>query len=222
MARGWLRLGALAAAGLAAWLAYDLGRTPAVPSPPAPSADAAQAEFPRLEGAAPALAALRTTLERPLFNADRRPDPLADSGTRADPADPAKALPVRLTAVIVGNDGRRSVLVEIPGQDRPTLVGTGDQVAGWRVEAIDDEAVVLNAGGQRTVVPLRIFDTPVAGKRPAARPAGQRRPEAARRPPAKPAAPEAGAAPAVEGQPPAPAGAAGGPPAQQSPPNKRN
>jgi len=70
------------------------------------------------------------------------------------------------------------------------------------VDEIDEEAVVLNAGGQRTVVPLRIFDNPVAGKRPAARPAGQRRPEAARRPPAKPAAPEAGAAPAVEGQPP--------------------
>ena len=222
MASGWLRLGALSAAGLATWLTYELTRTPAVPSPPAPAAAAAAAELPRLEVAAPALAALRTTLERPLFNADRRPDPSADGGARADQPDPATALPVRLSAVIVGGDGRRSVLVEVPGQDRPTLVGKGDQVAGWRVDEIDDEAVVLSAGGQRTVVPLRIFDTPVAGKRPAARPAGQRRPEPARRPPGRPAPPDAGAAPAADAQPPGAGGAAGGPPAQQSPPNKRN
>ena len=196
MASLWLGLGTVAAASLAAWLTYEYTRSPSVPVAPAQTADVASAELPRLETETPALASLRTTLERPLFDDDRRPDLPADAnGAKPEQAEPARALPARLTAVVVSADGQRSVLVEVTGQDQPQLVRKGDQVGGWRVEEIEDEAVVLNAGGQRTVVPLRVFDGP-APKRTAVRPATQRRAaDAARKtPPPNPAAQDGNAA----------------------------
>lgn len=201
MARHWLGIGAVTIAGFAAWLTYELTRPPVVPEPPAPAADAPLGELPGLETEAPALASLHVTLERPLFDEDRRPNPPADAaGPGADKPEAGKPLPMRLSAVIVGADGRRSVLVEISGEEQSQRVGAGDQVAGWRVDEISDDAVVLNAGGQRTVVPLRTFKEP-SPDRPSARPAAQRRGgDAARRQTARAttgaaAAPQAEAAP---------------------------
>lgn len=230
MASLWLGLGTFAAAGLAAWLTYEHTRSPTVPAAPPPTPEVAAAELPRLETETPALASLRTTLERPLFDDDRRPDPPADTnGTKPEQVEAAKVLPARLTAVVVSGDGQRSVLVEVTGQDQPQLVRKGDLVGGWRVEEIEDEAVVLNAGGQRTVVPLRVFDEP-APKRTAVRPATQRRAaDAGRRtPPPKPAAQDGNApAPAADtnpaAQPPAqPARGAAAQATNRAAPRKQN
>jgi hypothetical protein len=209
MASLWLGLGTVAAAGLAAWLTYEHTRSPTVPVAPAPTADLGAAALPRLDTETPALASLRTTLERPLFDDDRRPDPPADTnGAKPEQPEAAKLLPARLTAVVVSGDGQRSVLLEVTGQDQPQLVRKGDLVGGWRVEEIEDEAVVLNAGGQRSVVPLRVFGEP-APKRTAVRPATQRRAaDAGRRtPPPKPAAQDGNVpapAPAADTNPAAP------------------
>ena len=103
MARHWLGIGAVTIAGFAAWLTYELTRPPVVPEPPAPAADAPLGELPGLETEAPALASLHVTLERPLFDEDRRPDPPADAaGPGADKPETDKPLPMRLSAVIVG------------------------------------------------------------------------------------------------------------------------
>lgn len=175
MARRWVGLGAIAIVGFAAWLSYELTRPPAAPEPPAPTADAPLAELPGLDLQPPALASLRATLERPLFNEDRRPIAPADAtAAGADKPDTGKPLPMRLSGVIVGADGRRSVLVEVSGEEQPQRVGAGDKVAGWRVEEIGDDAVVLSAAGQRSVVPLRTFKAPQTD-RPSTRPASQRR-----------------------------------------------
>ncbi len=175
MARHWLGLGAVAIAGFAAWLSFELTRSPAAPEPPAPPADAPLAELPGLELQAPALASLRATLERPLFNEDRRPIPPADAaGPGADRPDSGRPLPMRLSGVIVGADGRRTVLVAVSGEEQPQRVGAGDKVAGWRVEEIGDDAVVLSAAGQRSVVPLWAFKAPEP-ERPSTRSASQRR-----------------------------------------------
>jgi hypothetical protein len=190
VASRWRHLGALTAAGLAAWLAYELSWTPSLPPAPAPAADAALAELPRLEVDAPALSSLRATLERPLFDDDRRPNaPDAVAASGPESAAAGKLPPVRLSAVIVAADGSRTALMQPDGQEQPQRVRKGDQVAGWRIDEISDEGVVLNAGAERLVVPLRVFE-PQAPKgttrAPARRPAG----DVARRPPPKPAAAE--------------------------------
>ena len=228
MADRWLQVTILTAVGLAGWLGYELTRTPPVPSPPAPAAQAGPAEVPTSEVQPRALASMRATLERPLFADDRRPAPAAETGgAPADQPETTKALPLRLTAVVVGPDGKRSVLVEVTGQERPLLAGKGDQVGGWRVDEITDEAVSITAGGEHTVVPLRVFETPTPGKHPPAR-AVTRKPsgEPPRRPPtpkAAPAAADAGAAPKGDARPsPQQGGTAPTAVSDRSPAKKRN
>jgi hypothetical protein len=228
VANRWLQVTVLAAAGLTAWLGYELTRTPAVPSPPAPAAQAGPADLPAPDVQPRALASLRATLERPLFTDDRRPAPVADTaGASADQPETTKALPLRLTAVVVGPDGKRSVMVEVTGQERPLLAGKGDQVGGWRVDEITDEAVAITAGGEHTVVPLRVFETPSPGKHSPAR-AVTRKPsgEPPRRPPtpkAVPAAADSGAAPKGDARPsPQQVGTAPAAASDRAPAKKRN
>ena len=199
MAERWQHLGWVTAAAFAGWLMYELTWTPQIPAPPAPVTDGDPAAAPPgMEGQPRDLAKLRATLERPLFDDDRRPNAVADAAAAApEPAAPAKAPPVRLSAVIVAADGGRSALLQPDGQE-PQRVRQGEQVAGWRVDEISDEAVVLYTGSERSVVPLRVFE-PLATKA-SARPAARKRADTARRPPPKPAAPDA-AAPRGEADP---------------------
>lgn len=180
-------LGWVTAAALAGGLLYELSWTPAVPVPPTVGADAVLAEPAGLEAEASDLAALRATLERPLFNEDRRPDSLGEGA--AGSAAASKLPAIRLSAVIVAADGGRTALVQPEGQERPVRVRKGDQVDGWKVAEIGDEMVVLDAGGQRSVVPLRLYEprAPRQPARPAARRGGA---EAARPPAARPAGTE--------------------------------
>lgn len=200
MAERWQYLGWVTATAFAGWLMYELTWTPQIPAPPAPVTDADPATPPPgMEVQPRDLTKLRATLERPLFDDDRRPNAVADAGGPApEPAAPAKLPPVRLSAVIVAADGSRTALLQPDGQE-PQRVRQGEQVAGWQVDEIGDEAVVLHSGSERSAVPLRVFE-PKATKA-SARPAAPRRAgETARRPPPKAAAPEA-AAPRGEADP---------------------
>jgi hypothetical protein len=185
VAERWQQLGWVTAAGLAAWLLYELTRVPEVPAPPPPVAASDPGAEPAAEAPRQDLAMLRVTLERPLFDDDRRPNPPADGTAAApEPAAPSRLPPVRLTAVIVTPGGGRMVLLQPEGEETQRA-RQGDQIAGWRVEEISDEAVVLSAGGERSTLPLRVFETHAA-KTPA-RPVARRRPvDPARKPPTKP------------------------------------
>lgn len=184
MAERWLQLGWLTAAVLGGWLAYEVSWTPRVAPPPAAAGDVAPAVPTPVQVEPPNLAALRVTLERPLFEPERRPKVEEAAVVAQEPAAPAKLPPVRLTGVIVESDGGRLALVQAEGQEQPARVRAGEQVAGWRIEEIADEAVVLVAGAERSVVPLRVFDEdPGRGQ---GRPAPRLRPSVAARRPVAP------------------------------------
>jgi hypothetical protein len=155
--------GLLSAAVLAAWLSYEVTREPAIATTPA-SAQAGEIdafEVPDLEVEPPDLLTLRATLERPLFDDDRRPDEeevQVDSGP-LQPA-PVGGPPLVLSAVIVDEEGSRSALLQTPGEKLPKRVLEGEEVGGWRLEEIRDDGVVLTANGRRTEMPLRVFEAP--------------------------------------------------------------
>lgn len=213
MVERWQWLGWVTAAGFAAWLLYELTWTPEIPAPPAPVAAADPGAPPAPEVQPRDLATLRTTLERPLFDDDRRPNaPDATATAGPEPTASGKLASMRLSAVIVAADGSRTALMQPDGQEQPQRVRKGDQVAGWRIDEISDEGVILNAGAERLVVPLRIFEPQApkgATRAPARRPAS----DAARRPPPRPAAAEA-AAPRSDADPHAQPAAAPEPQAQ--------
>jgi hypothetical protein len=218
----WTQFGAGTAVVLAAWLAWELTAPPRLSGAQAPTPDDAAIALPTLEIAPPDLATLRATLERPLFDDDRRPDaPDAAGATAPETAAASKAAPVRLSAIVVAPDGSRLALVKPDGQQEAQRVRTGDSVAGWKVTEISDEAVSLAAGDQRTVVPLRVYESPSA--RPRARKPPRRPPaETPRRAPA-PATPEAGqqAAEAPQQSSPPAAGANPAPAKAPVPPARR-
>jgi hypothetical protein len=183
VAERWLQLGWLTAAALGGWLAYDLTGTPRVGAPPPAAGDVSPGGPTSLQVEPPNLAALRVTLERPLFEPERRPKAEEAVAVAAEP-EATKLPPVRLTGVVVKSDGGRLALVQAEGQEQPARVRAGGQVSGWRIEAIRDEAVVLVAGAQRSVLPLRVFEQN-PGKGPG-RPAPRPRPSVAGKRPAAP------------------------------------
>jgi len=154
-----------------AWTLFESVKQP--PNPVAPvtteNPTKASVELPELDVVPPELEDLRITLDRPLFNASRRPEELAPNTTVSSPTEPepVKAPPLRLSAVIVDERGR-SALLE-PVETRVVQrVQEGENIAGWRLVEVREDAVILASGGKRTEVALRVFDAPppVAARAP--------------------------------------------------------
>lgn len=89
-------------------------------------------------------AALRDTVERPLFNPSRRrPPPLP---TPPVPAAPVIVRPAPPSYDLLGvvTDGARAVaLLRKVGDDASVRVEVGDMISGWRVAKVDARAVRL-------------------------------------------------------------------------------
>ncbi len=150
---GWLLV--LLAGG---WLAFEAMRPPPALPDPVTAAEPAFPELPDLAADAPLLSEFKATLERPLFSPERRPDrngPAQEGESEAVVGlDAAPGL--RLSAVIVDADGR-SALLSTPQAVQAQRVPLGGTIAGWRVEEIRDDAVVLRSGSRQAEVALRTF-----------------------------------------------------------------
>lgn len=150
---GWI-----AAALAAGWLGFEATRPPPSLPEPVAAVEPIAPELPELAREVPLLSEFKVTLDRPLFSQDRRPD------KGSEPADAvAQEVPgangapgVRLTAVIVDAEGR-SALLYLPQQAQAQRVPLGGTIAGWRVEQIRDDAVVLRNGAREAEVALRTF-----------------------------------------------------------------
>lgn len=94
----------------------------------------------------PSESAYRIIIERPLFNAERRP---AQSRLSEGPVETPTQTNVpggyKLLGVIV-EAGTRSALIQIAGSPRPTVVAEGGSIDGWRLAEVRDDAVVLERG----------------------------------------------------------------------------
>jgi hypothetical protein len=182
VAERWQLFGLASAAGLAAWLAWELAREPVPPV----ADDAAPVALevtgvPDLEFDEPDLLDFHATLERPLFNDDRQPDEApADAPEQAGQA-PEALPPVRLTAIITEADGR-SALLQQAGDPQPSRLREGERLGGWTVLDIQEDKVVLGSAERRSEIPLRVFEPapPPRPVRPARRPRAAGAPETRR------------------------------------------
>ena len=170
--------------------AYELRRAPALSLPPAPPEQPAQA-LPPLEippDVVNSIAAYDEIIERPLFNADRRPKP-AGSEVAATGSDLPKEERVeidgfRLSAVLRIAE-RTTVLIEDRKGQTLTL-HAGEPLGNWRLDEILDDRVVLIADGRRETLMVYDFSKPVVAAAPKQR--ANKRPT---RPPKKRPAPPA-------------------------------
>lgn len=171
------RFGWLLVAGALAWLAFELTRpAPQLPAMGQDEAPPVALAMPEPAPEPPLLAEFKASLERPLFNAERRPVRAlgGDDQGASVAADRADAPTVRLSAVIVDADGA-SALLAGPDDVQARRVPLGGSIAGWRVEQIRDDGVVLRSGERRAELALRTYAPPPPALRLRARQALQGR-----------------------------------------------
>jgi len=128
---GTIALAFSAAIASELWAPAPLGTAPSplTPTPPVPQA----AGLPPGSGAEQA--AVARLLARPLFNDDRRPAVSA-------PAVLTSVAPPRLTGVFVSSQAR-SAIFAAAGDGKPVVLGVGDSVSAFRVQAIEAGQVTM-------------------------------------------------------------------------------
>jgi hypothetical protein len=108
--------------------------------------------------------------ERPLFVAGRHPY----EGVSAPAAVAGEGVPgITLLGVIISN-GRKIALIRQDAEAKVSTVQEGESVAGWQVEVIRSDAIVLKSGAVEQVVALPV-KSQGTGEAPAASasPAGE-------------------------------------------------
>lgn len=106
-----------------------------------------------------------TTLTRPLFSATRRPAP---TGKDEDAPDDTLAN-MRLTGIVT-EPGKRLAIFDVSGT-KPLAVKEGEELSGWRIEAITPSGVSLTGpGGTKTLQPKPSLKLTRSPARPGLRP----------------------------------------------------
>lgn len=109
--------------------------------------------------------AYRPVFERPLFNRDRRPDPLPAPPAPPEPAiilpEPAVEPPAllelegfELVGMALSAEGHVA-LVRRPGDAAVTRLHRGDVIGRWRVETVEQGAVIFTLGEQSHILAFR-------------------------------------------------------------------
>ena len=178
---------ALGSGAALSWGAYEWLRP--LPLPAAPSTPASTAAPPLSVPTSYIgdIDAFKEITERPLFTVGRRPASKDPSGTvkedtTAKTAPPDDISAMRLTAVVSDGD-RLTALVEGPGGKTEKLQ-IGSRLNSWQVDQIQDDRIVLEAGGQRKTLEVYRFDVvPVVKRAPRRPPRLARRPRVVPTPP---------------------------------------
>ena len=138
--RSWLL--ALFTVALVLLLVRELGTAPARPqSNAAPNTAAAAPSASSPSFTMPPLARYREVLERPLFVSSRRPA-AADDGSSA-----RSATELALVGIVISPTSRQALL-QYGNPPKLVRVGEGQTIAGWTVEAIRPDDVLVRQGGR--------------------------------------------------------------------------
>ena len=122
---------------------------------------------PEPEFALPPLVSYAAIVERPLFAASRRPSPPAPEEPEEPEPDQAEAhaWSFILSGVVISNDQRMALLQRL--SDGSTVrLRVGQEIDGWRIEAIEPDRVVLRQGDalEEVKLPNKIERAAVKGR----------------------------------------------------------
>lgn len=143
-----------------------LGQQAPAVKPPMPNpSDPVATESPSLvqlpQFSLPPVEEFSETLARPLFYEARQP-PEASAANDGDPQPQSKssAAETLIISAIVLTGDEQFVLVQNPGNQSLKRVEKGEEVAGWSLNEIRNESVLLRKGSRTKVVPLWRFQPP--------------------------------------------------------------
>ncbi|MFM9862311.1 MAG: hypothetical protein ACKVRO_01780 [Micropepsaceae bacterium] len=103
--------------------------------------------------APPPLASFEVIAARPLFNADRKPDPLPPPPEALKPAITLGDLAQYRVIGTVRDDVRQLGLVQKSGGSLLTLK-PGDTFEGWTVDKIDRSGIAISGGGRKEILAI--------------------------------------------------------------------
>lgn len=107
-------------------------------------------------------------IERPLFFADRKLPVEKNDNKEENKARNATPPNFRLSAIVI-DDEEAIALVETRGKNETQLLRQGEVLSGWRLERIEEDAIVLRADDEQQRVQLHDFSslpTPAVRQRP--------------------------------------------------------
>jgi hypothetical protein len=171
-------LGALAILGLVNWHLYS---TQVDISPLAPQARPSEGkEAKDIDLATPLddkpLIVFEETVQRPLFNADRKPIERNKEVAEA-PAAIALQTGMQLVGIVKSADAPGRALIRFAGEPMGKWVPEGETVNGWHLAAVKTSSVVLEGNGQTQELKLPLPSRTPTGEREG----GERNPEPPRR-----------------------------------------
>jgi len=154
-------LGLTALAGASAVLAllnWHLYTTPLDVSPLAPDTRTAESkEAKELELSTPLddkpLIVFEETVQRPLFNADRKPIPRSKEVAEA-PAQPL-VTGMQLVGIVKSGAAPGRALIRFPGEPMGKWVPEGETVNGWHLTSVKAVSVVLEGNGRSQELKLQ-------------------------------------------------------------------
>lgn len=103
--------------------------------------------------AAPPVASFDVITARPLFNAERKPDPLPPPPEAAKPGVALGDLAEYRVVGTVRDDTKQLGLVQKAGGSLLTLK-PGDTFEGWTVDKIDRNGIAISGGGRKEVLAI--------------------------------------------------------------------
>lgn len=110
----------------------------------------------------PPISAYGGITARPIFNADRRPDPLTSARRSTPQAQPADAdiSEFRLVGIVTDSVAQRALIVRSGGP--AVKVSPGDRLGGWRIEKIDPSGVLATSEGRSVKIVIPKSQPPAA------------------------------------------------------------
>jgi general secretion pathway protein N len=117
--------------------------------------------------------------ERPLFRPDRRPreDEPEETAAEPSPEEPTALAGMDLAGVLIA-PGATLAWVNDPSQPAPVRLRPGESLAGWTVQAIKADRLVLERQGRTDTLILRSFNAPWSSPPPPAPPPAPQQPSA--------------------------------------------
>jgi hypothetical protein len=155
------------AAGVLAWLNYNLLQDPVDTSPVTPPQGKVEGRPQHSPKPTTALdkrtpEQFQETVSRPLFNPSRRPVQRSETVARAPKAEPPK---LRLVGVMKPDDGPPRALIRFADEPTGRWIAEGAEYHGWTLTKVNEGSVIVEAGGRTQEIML--FTPPPAQKVPA-------------------------------------------------------
>jgi hypothetical protein len=153
-------LTAVVLAGLVGWNVYTYSMREPVVVPPLDAKSVKTADLPDISrlknGRLPVIGGYRDSIERPLFNSERRPEVQENAAGQVAIQENELSSKWMLTGVVIANENSSAMLKERSGAKKSIKLMQGSKVDGWRLDHVSPYEVELSSAGK--TIKLELYE----------------------------------------------------------------